>query len=340
MKAAFFYDGDDIKIKEIEVPKIGDKELLINMRCCGICGTDLSTWRYKERFPCVLGHEVAGEVSDLGENVRGFKVGDRVFVHHHIGCLNCEQCRKGNFTLCSKFRETMLYPGGFSEFFRVPEEIVEGDTLLLPEGISFENASLIEPFACVLRNIKKCAPEAGDNVALIGDGPTSIMHVILLRLFGVSNITVLGHWNFRLNVAKENGADLAINTNEEDNPQELENKFDCVILTAPVERFMDTAFKLVKKGGTISLFALYPPNSKVELYPSKIFDSEIKLIASYSASHIETREVLSLMSHKRILPKNLITHRFDLKDIREGFKTARRKDSALKVIISNERGEL
>jgi L-iditol 2-dehydrogenase len=335
MKAAYYYGNGVLRLKDVEIPSINEEEVLVRVKACSICGTDLVEWYQQAKIPCVLGHEISGTIEKVGSKVKKFKEGDRVFVHHHIGCFNCIQCRKGNFTMCSKFKQIKIYPGGFSEFIKVSREVVKGDMLLLPENIDYKSACLIEPFATCLRSIKKCGIRVGDRVALIGDGSSSIMHVILLKMLGACKIIVLGHRDFRLQKAKENGADIVINTNKENPLGRIDEKVDHVIITVESLKAFDLSFKMLEKGGTLELFAPFNPKSELILHPALIFNSEIRVIASYSASHIETREILSLIENKRIFPKKIITHVFKLDDIEEAFKTARNKDVSLKVVVKN-----
>ncbi|NIR87794.1 alcohol dehydrogenase catalytic domain-containing protein, partial [Candidatus Bathyarchaeota archaeon] len=151
MKAATYYSPNNIQIKEIPKPKIKLDEILVEMKACGICGSDLMYWYLKNRAPLVLGHEPTGIVAKTGKNVKQFKRGERVFVHHHVACLECHYCAHGDYTLCEQFSKTNINPGGLAEYFRVPAANVQNDTLKIPDNLSFEEATLVEPVACCLK---------------------------------------------------------------------------------------------------------------------------------------------------------------------------------------------
>ncbi len=180
MRVAVYYSHEDIRCEDWPIPSISRGEILVEMRACGLCGSDLMEWYLKDRAPLVLGHEPSGIVAKAGDGSK-FSVGDRVFVHHHVPCMSCHYCVRGSFTMCEQFRRTHLDPGGFAEFFRVPAANVRFDTLKLPENISFEEATFIEPLGCCIRAIKRVNLEVGDIVAVIGAGPAGIMLGLLSR---------------------------------------------------------------------------------------------------------------------------------------------------------------
>jgi len=138
MKAAVYYDLDDIRVEDMPQPKPGPDEIAVEMKACGICGSDLMDWYLRGRAPLVLGHEPAGVVAETGRNVEAFKLGDRVFVHHHVACLTCHFCIHSDYTMCERFGRTHIHPGGFAEYFRVPAENLQIDTFKIPENVSFE----------------------------------------------------------------------------------------------------------------------------------------------------------------------------------------------------------
>jgi len=185
MKAAMYYSQRDIRIEEMPTPKIREDEVLVKMKACGICGSDLMEWYLKTRAPLVLGHEPAGVIAKKGKKVRNFDAGDRVFVHHHVACLSCHYCKHGDYTLCDQFHNTNIKPGGLAEYFKVPAPNLQIDTLKIPEEMSFEEATLIEPIGCCMRALKKCNLQKGDSVAVIGAGATGIIHTVLAKIFGL-----------------------------------------------------------------------------------------------------------------------------------------------------------
>ena len=151
MLVGMYYNNRDVRIEEMPKPKIGQGEILLKMRASGICGSDLMEWYRIKKAPLVLGHEVTGEIAEVGEGVKDYKPGERVFVAHHVPCNTCRYCLTGNHTACQTLHTTNFYPGGFAEYIRVPQLNVDRGTFLLPKSVSFEEGTFIEPLACVLR---------------------------------------------------------------------------------------------------------------------------------------------------------------------------------------------
>lgn len=341
MKIAMYYSQEDIRIEETPTPKISDGEILVEMKACGICGSDLMDWYLKNRAPLVLGHEPAGIIAEAGSKVRDFSVGERVFVHHHVACLTCHYCLHGDYTLCEHFHKTHIEPGGFSEYFRVPAPNLQIDTLKIPEHLSFEEATLIEPVGCCLRAFRKCKIQAGDSVAIIGAGPTGIIHTVLAKIFGAAKIVVSDLIDYRLKMAEKFGADVPVNPEKEDLAEvvkaETDGKgADLVIVAAPSIDAYKTGMGICRRGGKLCVFAPTSPGQYLPINPKELFFSEIQIIPSYSTSHLETRAALELIKSGRIDAKGLITHRFPLTGAAEAFKTVLKNKKSLKVIVLNE----
>ncbi|MEM3726487.1 MAG: zinc-dependent dehydrogenase [Candidatus Bathyarchaeia archaeon] len=341
MKVAMYHSLNDIRIEEKPTPKIGEKEALVKMKACGVCGSDLMEWYLKSRAPLVLGHEPTGIIIEKGSKVKGFDVGDRVFVHHHVACLKCHYCMHGDYTLCSQFHETNIEPGGFAEYFRVPAPNLQIDTLKIPDALSFDEATLIEPVGCCLRALKKCNIKKGDSIAIIGAGATGVIHTALSKIFGAEKTIVCDLVDFRLDMARRFGAHVTVNTVKEDLygvvVGETDGRgVDVAIVTAPSLEAYKMGLKVCRKGGTLCIFAPTKPGEYLQISPKELFFSEIRLIPSYSTSHIETREALELMASEKLNLKGLITHRFRLLDAAKAFKTAQENKESLKVIIFNE----
>ncbi len=341
MKAAVYYSLDNVIIEEKPVPKIDTKEILVKMKACGVCGSDLMEWYAKTRAPLVPGHEPSGVVAKVGSKVDEFEVGDRVFVHHHVACLKCYYCRRGAYTLCRQFAKTHLEPGSFAEYFKVPTPNLQIDTLKISQEISFEEATLIEPIGCCIRALNKCNVQATDSALILGAGPSGIIHTMLLRLFGASQIIATDFVDYRLKAAKRLGADLTVNPETESLIDTVKGATDgrgtdLVIVTAPNINAYLAGIELCRKGGTLCVFAPTSPDDFMRTSPNKLFFSEIKLVPSYSTSHIETRTALKLIKTKRIDTKKLITHRFPLGKTAEAFQTAARSKECIKVVVTND----
>jgi L-iditol 2-dehydrogenase len=340
MKAAMYHSQKDIKIEEMPTPEIGEDEVLVQMKACGICGSDLMEWYLQKRAPLVLGHEPAGIISKKGSKVKGFDVGDRVFVHHHVACLECHYCMHGDHTLCEQFHRTNIKPGGFAEYFRVPAPNLQIDTLKIPDAVSFEVATLIEPVGCCLRALKKCNIQKGDSVAIIGAGATGIIHTALSKIFGAAKTVVSDLVDYRLNVAKKFGADIAVNPKNEDLVEIVKAETDgrgsdIVVVTAPSLEAYEAGLSVCRKGGKLCVFAPLEPGKYLKVSPKELFFSEIQIIPSYSTSHLETKAALELMKSGRFKVKGLITHRFPLARTAEAFETALESKESLKVIVFN-----
>ncbi|MEM2971365.1 MAG: zinc-dependent dehydrogenase [Candidatus Bathyarchaeia archaeon] len=340
MKVAVYYSQKDIRITDVPIPEISRDEVLVEMRACGLCGSDLMDWYLKSRAPLVLGHEPSGIIAEKGEAVEGFDVGERVFVHHHVACLKCRYCLHGDYTLCEQFHKTNIIPGGFAEYFKVPAPNLQLDTLKIPEGISFEEATLIEPVGCCIKAIKKCNIREGDAVAVIGAGATGIIHVALSKIFGAEKTIVSDLIDFRLQMAEKFGADVAANSQKTDLKAVVKAEtsgrgVDVAIITAPSLEAYKTGLEICRKGGKLCVFAPIEPEKHLEISPKQLFFNEIQIIPSYSTSHLETREALELIRLGKLNVKDLITHRFRLEDTAKAFKTALENKESLKIVVLN-----
>jgi len=341
MKVAMYYSQQDIRIEETPTPEIDEDEVLVKMKACGICGSDLMDWYLKSRASLVLGHEPTGIIARTGSKVKQFNVGDRVFVHHHVACLKCHYCKHGDYTLCKQFHETHIDPGGLAEYFRVPAPNLKIDTLKIPETLSFEEATLIEPVGCCIRAFNKSSIQADDTVAIIGAGATGIIHTVLSKIFGAAKTIVSDLIDYRLQVAKKFGADVIVNPKNEDlkavvNAETDGTGADLVVVTAPSLEAYKSGLSICRKGGKLCVFAPTSPGKCLQISPKELFFSEIQIIPSYSTSHLETRNALELMKTGRLKVKELITHRFRLTNAAKAFKTALEDKESLKVIVLNQ----
>jgi L-iditol 2-dehydrogenase len=340
MKVAVYYGQQDIRIEEMPTPRIGDGEILVDMKACGVCGSDLMEWYLKPRAPVVLGHEPAGIVAKKGRRVEKLDIEDRVFVHHHVACLTCHYCLRGDYTLCKQFHETNIRPGGFAEHFKAPSQNVLTDTLKIPKHMSYETATLIEPIACCVRAIKKCNLQTGDTVAIIGAGVTGLIHTALTKICGAEKTIVSDFIDFRLRMAQQYGADVIINPQKANVTEaaraETDGRgVDLAVVTAPSLEAYKSAVNILRKGGKLCVFAPTDPEKLLQLSPRQLFFNELQIVPSYSTSHLETRTALRLLETNKINPGPLITHRFKLHQTPQAFDTALNKEESLKVIVTN-----
>ncbi|MDD5156236.1 MAG: alcohol dehydrogenase catalytic domain-containing protein, partial [Candidatus Omnitrophica bacterium] len=198
MRQAVYYSNSDIRIEEAPVPEIGPGELLIRVEAAGICGSDCMEWYRINRVPLVLGHEISGTVEKAGEEVKGYKKGDRVACAHHVPCGKCHYCLAGHETVCDTLRKTNFDPGGFCEYLRLPGVNVDYGVYLLPDSLSFEEATFIEPLACVLRGQRLAGFKKGQSVLVLGSGIAGLLHVYLAKVSGAGLIAATDVSDYRI----------------------------------------------------------------------------------------------------------------------------------------------
>lgn len=337
MLAAVYYNNKDIRIQEMPTPEIGADEFLLKVMACGICGSDVTEWYRVPKAPRVLGHEATGVIEKVGRKVSRFKVGDRVFVSHHVPCNKCRYCLKGHHTACETLHTTNYYPGGFAQYVQVPKINVEQGTYKLPANMSFEEGTFIEPLACVVRGQRLAQLRKEDTLLIIGSGIAGLLHLKLAKLKTTQKILVADLNPTRLETAERLGADHAINA-KENLPKKLidlnEGRLaDCVIVCTGAPQAAVTALECVDKAGTILFFAVPDPTVTIPLPITKFWRNEIAIKTSYGAAPNDLEEALAILSKKKLDVNDLITHRFSLQQAAEGFRLMAKADKSLKVII-------
>lgn len=341
MKVASVKEPSIISVIDTAKPKLESGEILVQMNACGICGSDLEKVYGHYGQPSMrLGHEPAGVVTEVSDDVNGFKVGDRVFTHHHVACYSCHYCKHGNETMCTKYYETNLSPCGLSEEYVVPKWNVDhGGVLKLPESMSFEAAAMIEPLACCVRAWSKYNYQEGDSAAIFGVGPTGMMHVMLAQSKKFSKIFCFDVNDFRLDFAKKFNIAESINSADENRLQKIldqtENRgVDVAIVATSSLKALQDAINIVRKGGTVMMFGVPSNGAKMEIDMSKIYSKEITLVTSYAASDNDTKDALDLIHSGEIDVTKLITHKYQISDSQKAFDHARSGESAMKIIIT------
>lgn len=338
MLAVEYHSNSDVRIVERPIPALGPGELLVRLQACGICASDVMEWYMRPRAPVYPGHEPVGVVEEVGEGVEQFALGQRVFVHHHVPCMVCHFCQRGSFSQCPTFRATRLDPGGLAQYIRVPAPNVQLDVLTLPEDLSFEAATLIEPLACCVRGITRAQLQAGDSVLVLGAGSNGFMLAQLARQRGAVRVMIVDPIAYRRQRALDAGVDLALDPQEGALLDQVcavnaGRRPDIVIVTPSSIGAMREGIELAGPGGTVLLFAPPPPTEVLPVTPHQLFFQEITLRTSYSAGPYETRQALDLLRSRRILPESLITHRFALQDAAQAFQLVAKPGDALKVVI-------
>ncbi len=337
MKAAVYYNNKDVRVEEVPKPEIGPNELLVKVWASGICGSDVMEWYRIKRAPRVLGHEIAGEIVEKGENVTEYEIGDRVFVSHHVPCDECYYCKKGYHTVCDTLHSTNFDPGGFAQFIRVPEINVKKGTYLLPEEISYEEGTFIEPLGCVIRGQRFARIGPEDTVLVIGSGISGILHIQLARAKGVAKIIATDINPYRRELAKKFGADAVFDARD-DVPALVkkanENRpADLVILCTTARSAFEQAFSAVDRAGTLLLFAPTSPETRIPLPLFDLYFKNVTIVFSYAAVRQDIEESIRLIKEKKVRVQDMITHRLGLSDIQKGFDLVSRADRSLKVII-------
>ena len=342
MRVAVYYSNKDIRLEERPKPVIKDGELLVKIEASGICGTDCLEWYRINRVPLVLGHEIAGVVVEAGKGVKRYKVGDRVSASHHVPCGECRFCLDGHETVCDTLRKTNFDPGGFSEFVRVPKINVDKGTYLLPKNVSFEDATFIEPLACIIRGQRLANFKKGKTVLVIGSGMSGLLHIQLARLNGAKRIFATDVVEYRLKAAARFGADHAINANEysAEKLKGLNDGYlaDLVIICSGARPAIEQGLKSVERGGTILIFAATDKGLEIPLSINDIFwRNEVTIMSSYAGSPKDHIEALEKIASHKINVCDMISHKLSLKDTSLGFKLVCEAKDSIKVIIEPQK---
>lgn len=333
MKVSMWYNNHDIRLEEIPTPSPGPGEMLVKVISCGICGSDIVEWYRLPRAPLVQGHEVGVEVVEVGEGVKPYKKGDRLFIAPKVPCLKCSYCLKGHYPQCTGVKDRL--PGGFAEYILVPKELVLNGTYLLPDNVSYDQSTFIEPLACVVRAQRLASLKEGETVLILGSGMSGLLH---LRLAKNKNCKVVSTDinQRRLEIAKRFGADFVINASS-DVLKELigfnGKKADAVIITTSAMPAFKQAWETIDMGGVIVLFTVPGPEKEVVVPVNDFWRKEIRIITSYYCGPPDIEDALNLIKNRDIVVDDLITHRLPLKDTEKGFKMVLDGNESLKVII-------
>jgi L-iditol 2-dehydrogenase len=341
MQVAMYYNNKDVRIEEMPKPTIGDDEFLLKVMASGICGSDVTEWYRVPKAPKVLGHEATGVINEAGKNVSSYKVGDRVFVSHHVPCNKCRYCLKGHHTACETLHTSNYFPGGFAQYIRVPKINVEKGVYPLPDEMSFEEGTFIEPLACVVRGQRLSGIQKDDTVLIIGGGLSGILHAQLALARGVQNIIVADINPFRLKQAEKFGAHHTINA-KENLAQKLKEAnggrlADQVVVCTGATPAALAALECVDKGGTILFFAVPDPTVRIPVPITNFWRNEITLKTSYGAAPQDLEESLELVCQKKLNVKEMITHSLSLEQAAEGFRLVATAGESLKVILEPNR---
>jgi L-iditol 2-dehydrogenase len=337
MRTAVYHPPREIHVEERPIPKIRDGEILLKVRACGLCGTDvLKVTRALPKNPVILGHELVGDVIEISKGVERFKKGDRVVVAHHVPCGECHYCRHGNHSMCRHFKESNLDPGGFAEYLRVPAEHVQQTAFLVPKNLSDDEALFTEPLACCVRNVRRASLLSGDFTVVVGMGSIGLMMVQLLKLVP-TKVLALDLFDERLELAKKLGADFTMRGDSAEIAKFIlekteGRKADLVVFTAGGGKVFQTAFDWVRDGGALNLFASLS-DRPVEVSLDALYHHEINVFSSYSPSPQDLAESHRLLCAGKVKVEKLITHHVGLEGLREAVDLVVQQ-KAMKVIVN------
>lgn len=337
MHVAMYYNNNDVRIEEMPIPEINDNELLVKVQASGICGSDVMEWYRIKKAPLVLGHEMAGDVVQVGKNVEKYKVGDRVFVSHHVPCNTCRYCLDDQHTLCDTLHSTNFYPGGFAEYLRVPEINVDRGVFLLPKEMSYDEGVFIEPLACVVRGMRIVGMKPGASVLVIGSGIAGLLHIKLARALGAGRVIATDINDYRLETAKKLGADMVINAKE--NVTEKVKKYndgrlaDIVVLCTGALPAVKQAIDSVDRGGTLLFFAPTEPGVEIPFPLFDLWNKGVKMVSTYAGGPRDIADAIELIRFKKVTVTDMISHKLPLSEAAKGFKLVAQAQESIKVVL-------
>ncbi|MBU0530096.1 MAG: alcohol dehydrogenase catalytic domain-containing protein [Candidatus Aenigmatarchaeota archaeon] len=335
MRVAMYYNNKDVRLEEVEKPKVGPDEVLIKIIASGICGSDIMEWYRIKKAPLVLGHEISGEIAEVGENVTQYKPGQRVSATHHVSCDECSYCLDGNETDCDMIRNTKFYPGGFAEYVRIPKINVEKGFFVLPDNVSYDEGTFIEPLGCVIRGQKKANVKGNHTVLVLGSGLSGLLHIQLAKSKG-AKVIATDVDRFKLDMAKKLGADYVFDAREDipEKVKEVNGKLaDRVIVCASAPPAVKQAMESVDRGGTILVFALFEPGTDLNLPLPHLMSRGVTITTSYAAVKRDLQEATELLKNKKINVTDMITHRVSLGETVKGFEMMTNPQNSIKIIV-------
>ncbi len=339
MRVAMYYNNRDIRVEELPRPTIGPGELLVKIWASGICGSDVMEWYRIGKAPLVLGHEIAGEVAEVGPGVRGFSQGDRVVATHHVPCFSCHECLSGHETVCDLLLSgTHFDPGGFCEYVRLTPVNVERGTWKIPGQVSYEAATFVEPLACVLRGQRTAGLKTGASVLVLGSGISGLLHVHLASVSGAGFIAATDLSDYRMEAARRFGANAAYRADQDVATQFKQDNqgrgADLVIVCASAKAAFQQALSAVARGGTILFFAPTAAGDTLSLSVNDLFwRRDLTLTTTYAGAPADCVAALELIANGRVRVEEMITHRFGLADTVAGSMLVAEGRESIKVVI-------
>ena len=342
MRVAMYYNNSDVRLEEMPVPEIGPGELLLKVEASGLCGSDVMEWYRIQRAPMVLGHEVSGEVVQVGAGVEQYKEGDRLVVTHHVPCNACHWCLSGRHTDCDTLHTTSFDPGGFAEYLRIPQINVNRGVFPIPDHVGYDEASITEPLACVYRGQRRANLQPGQNVLVLGSGLAGLIHINLARALGAGRIIATDMVDYRLDAARKLGADVTFSAME-DVPARLREAnngrlADLVIVCTGALPALQQALESVERGGTVLFFAPTAPGVSLPVPINDVFfRNDVTLTTTYAGAPADLATAMDMIASGRVQVGEMISHRLGLAETGLGFKLTADAGDSLKVIIQPQK---
>ncbi len=323
MKATILLEPGKIELQEVEMPRAGPGEVIVRVRSALTCGTDLKAFRRghpKIPMPTRFGHEFSGDVWEVGEGVEGFRVGDQVMCVNSAPCGECEECRRGLENLCTS--PDMFSWGAFAEYMKVPARIVKHNMFKKPPGLSYSEAAMLEPLACVVYGLEQVRLKLEDTVLIIGAGPIGLLHVMVTKVLGAGKIIVSGRRRKRLKIARLIGADVVIDAAREDVHERVMEETRGVGASLVVEctgqlKVWEESTRLVARGGTVILFGGLPKGTTASFDTARLHYDQITLKGVFHFTRSAVRSAYDLLASGRVRVKDLITGSYTLDDMKK-----------------------
>jgi L-iditol 2-dehydrogenase len=345
MKAALFSEPGNLTVIETNDPNAGTKEILIRVKSCATCGTDAKIYKHghpRLKPPQIIGHEIAGEIVFVGSDVSGFSIGDKVQVIAAIPCGECWLCKSGRMTICeNQLSMGYQFAGGFAEYMVIPWEVIRVDGVnRIPDGVSFDEAAVTEPLACVLNSQEIVGMSAGDTVLVMGAGPIGCLHVRLARALGASKVFLADINGDRLQLsASKVKPDSTIDMSKEDLSSKIKMLTDghgpsVVITAAPSGQAQETAISVVSPGGRVSFFGGLPKDKPIINCDANIIHyKEVTIFGANGSSPAQNKQALEMIASGKVIVSDLITHKVTLENVKDAIDAVT-SGAAIKVVVN------
>jgi L-iditol 2-dehydrogenase len=344
MKAAVFHGPLDLRIEDQNTPIPGSEEIVVKVEISGLCPSEVRIYKNGSssvKPPVTLGHEFSGYVHEVGSAVEGITKGEKVNVAADSYCGACTMCKSSHENLCER---SIVFGyntnGGHADYVKVPKRFVaRGGVFKLPPEAGFEETSMTEPVACSLNTIETLGTQPGKTVAVIGDGPMGILHVGLAKLYGADQVFLAGLVDWKMKIGKEFGANVIVNTREEDPAdcvlKETEGKgADVVVVTAVTPQTIQQGLKMASRRGYVSIFGGTPKGVTAQLEPNIIHYNELFLTGNFGYSYAQYGKAFNIIANRKLPVKSLVSHRFSLDKIQEAIKVWDDKEKSMKILLT------